>query len=269
MLEFKAAGGESLHTALRRAGGSPDDLKSAKRSDIVAFLELHIEQGMVLENAAVDVGVVTSIVGIWRVELVFEGAADHAGTTPMDLREDALVAASNSVISVRAIAEGLARQAGSYFVATVGVLELSPGASNVVPGRCRLVVDIRTTEPILATRFLDMLEIESEAHARAARVRRKPISVISKTMPVSCAADVQSALRSAACDLGLKYLDLPSGAGHDAALMTQICRSGMAFVPCRRGKSHSPEEWSERLQIAAGAAVVLNSVKLLDGSLST
>jgi beta-ureidopropionase / N-carbamoyl-L-amino-acid hydrolase len=96
MLEFRAAGGESLDAALRRVGGSPDNLKSAKRSDIVAFVELHIEQGIVLERAALDIGVVSSIVGICRVELVFEGTADHAGTTPMSLRQDALVAASNS-----------------------------------------------------------------------------------------------------------------------------------------------------------------------------
>jgi beta-ureidopropionase / N-carbamoyl-L-amino-acid hydrolase len=268
MLEFRAAGGESLDAALRRVGGSPDNLKSAKRSDIVAFVELHIEQGIVLERAALDIGVVSSIVGICRVELVFEGTADHAGTTPMSLRQDALVAASNSVLSVRRIAETLAIEADGYFVATVGILELSPGASNVVPGRCRLVVDIRSTDPSLTTRFLGALELETEAHATAARVRREPISIISKTDAVACDAEVQSTLRIAARHLGLKCADLPSGAGHDAALMARICRSGMTFVPCLQGKSHSPYEWSDRDQIAAGAAVVLNAVKLLDDLLS-
>ncbi len=267
MLDLTEPGGEPLRDALRRVGGDPDRLDQAKRRDVRAFLELHIEQGTVLEQQSLDVGIVTSIVGIRRIEIVFEGAADHAGTTPMALRQDALVAAANTVASVRRIAEQLARKGPDYFVATVGILTVDPGASNVVPGRCRLVIDARTTDPALTSRFVEAIERESAAHAAAARVRRAPFTTLSDGPPVACDPGLRDALRQSARALGLTETDLASGAGHDAAFMSRICPSAMLFVPCRGGRSHAPEEWSGREQIAAGAAVVLQAVKALDRSL--
>ena len=137
----------SSRDALRRVGGDPDRLDQAKRDDIRAFLELHIEQGVVLESRSLDVGIVTSIVGIRRIEIVFEGEADHAGTTPMAVRRDALVAAAHTVCSVRGQPRRLAAEGPDYFVATVGILTVEPSASNVVPARCRLIVDARATNP--------------------------------------------------------------------------------------------------------------------------
>src|ERR1700739_1405304 len=122
MLDLVEPGGETLRDALRRVGGNPDRLIEAKRNDISAFLELHIEQGIVLESRSLDVGVVTSIVGIRRIEIVFQGEADLAGTTPMALRHDALAAAANTVAAVRRVAEQLAAEGENYFVATVGIL---------------------------------------------------------------------------------------------------------------------------------------------------
>jgi beta-ureidopropionase / N-carbamoyl-L-amino-acid hydrolase len=153
MLGLTEPRGERLREALRRVGGDPDRLAASRRHDIKTFLELHIEQGIVLESQSLDVGIVTSIVGIRRIEVVFEGAADHAGTTPMALRHDALVAAASTVAAVRRIAEQLAAEGSEYFVATVGILSVEPGASNVVPGRCRLVIDARTTNSALTRRF--------------------------------------------------------------------------------------------------------------------
>jgi beta-ureidopropionase / N-carbamoyl-L-amino-acid hydrolase len=267
MLELTDPGGERLCDALRRVGGDPDRLAKAKRSDIEAFLELHIEQGIVLESQSLEVGIVTSIVGIRRIEIVFEGAADHAGTTPMHLRQDALVAAAHTVASVRRIAEELASEGKGYFVATVGILTVAPGASNVVPGRCRLVIDARTTDLALTERFVEAVERESAEHAAAARVKRAPLNTLSDGKPVICDETVRAAMSQAARELGLKQADLASGAGHDAAFMSRICKSAMLFVPCKGGKSHVPEEWSEREQIAAGAAVILQAVKALDRSL--
>jgi beta-ureidopropionase / N-carbamoyl-L-amino-acid hydrolase len=267
MLELTEPNGEKLADALRRVGGDPDRVTMAKRSDVAAFLELHIEQGIVLESQALDVGIVTSIVGIRRTEIVFEGAADHAGTTPLSLRHDALVAAAATVVSVRRIAEKLAAEGTGYFVATVGILTVAPGASNVVPGTCRLVIDARTTDPGLTARFVDEIEGESAAHAHAARVTRAPLVTLSDGPPVACAPVLRDALRDAARGLGLSATDLASGAGHDAAFMSRICPAAMVFVPCRAGKSHAPEEWAEREAIAAGAAVVLEAVKALDRSL--
>jgi len=267
MLNLSEPGGETLRDALSRVGGDPERLAEAKRSDVRAFLELHIEQGIVLESQSLDVGLVTSIVGIRRIEIVLDGAADHAGTTPMQLRQDALVAAANTVVSVRRIAEQLAGEAKDYFVATVGVLTVEPGAANVVPGHCRLVIDARTTDPALTARFVEAVERESAAHAAAARVQRSPLTTLSEGKPVACNPMLREALREGAHTLGLSETDLASGAGHDAAFMSRICKSAMVFVPCKGGKSHSPEEWSDREQIAAGAAVILQAVKALDRSL--
>ncbi|MDB5655510.1 MAG: Zn-dependent hydrolase [Tardiphaga sp.] len=267
MLALTEPGGETLRDALRRVGGDPDRLELAKRDDIRAFLELHIEQGIVLESQSLDVGIVTSIVGIRRIEVIFQGEADHAGTTPMALRHDALVAAAATVSSVRRAAEELAAEGADYFVATVGILTVDPSASNIVPGRCRLVIDARTTQPALTQRFVAIIDRESAAHAAAARVTRASFATLSDGPPVACDPALRAALRQGAMDLGLSQSDLPSGAGHDAAFMSRICPSAMIFVPCRAGKSHAPEEWADREAIAAGAAAIYQAVRALDTAL--
>jgi beta-ureidopropionase / N-carbamoyl-L-amino-acid hydrolase len=268
MLAMKGPGNETLGEALRRVGGDPDRLEAAQRHDVAAFLELHIEQGKVLESRAFDVGIVSSIAGIRRIEITFQGAADHAGTTPMTLRHDALVAAAHTVIAIRTIAEKLSAEGSDYFVATVGILDLAPGASNVVPGRCRLVIDIRTTNAALTERFVTMIERESAEHATAASVARAPLLTLSDGPPVACDPVLRTMLRSAADESGLGATDIASGAGHDTAFMTRICPSAMVFVPCRDGKSHTPEEWADREAVAAGATVMLQTVKALDQSLA-
>lgn len=267
MLDMKEPEGETLGEALRRVGGNPDLIPTARRADIKAFLELHIEQGIVLETKSRDVGIVTSIAGVRRIEIVFEGAADHAGTTPMALRHDALVAAANTVTSIRRIAERLSAQAADYFVATVGIHTIEPGASNVVPAKCRMVIDVRTTNPALTNEFAELIERDSAVHAAEARVSRAPFVTLSDGPPVACDPRLRAALRRSADELDLRQTDIASGAGHDAAFMSRICPSGMLFVPCRKGKSHSPEEWADREAIAAGAAVVLQTIKSLDRSL--
>lgn len=267
MLTLAAPSGEQLGDALRRVGGNPEKLGPAGRGDIKAFLELHIEQGIVLESQSLDVGIVTAIAGIRRIELIFEGAADHAGTTPLGLRHDALVAASRTVVSVRERAEQLAGKTGGYFVATVGILAVEPGAANVVPQRTRLVIDTRTTDPALTTCFVDMIDRDSAAHAVATRVRRVAFTTLSDSQPVVCAPALRDVLREGARSLGLRHCDLASGAGHDTAFMSRICPSAMVFVPSKAGKSHVPEEWTKRDELAAGAAVMFEALRSLDKSL--
>jgi len=264
MLALKNPEGEPLVDALRRVGGDPTRVAEAKREDVAAFLELHIEQGVVLESEGVDVGVVTSIVGIRRMEIIFEGGADHAGTTPMSLRRDALVAAARTVDSVRRAAEALAAQGGDYFVATVGVLEVSPSASNVVPGRSRLIIDARSTSPAMTQSFAERIDRESADNAIAARVRRTAFAVLSDGPPAACDSGLRAEIRAAAQRLGLSARDLASGAGHDAAFMTRLCPAAMIFTPCRAGKSHAPEEWADRDTLAAGAAVMFETVRAID-----
>jgi beta-ureidopropionase / N-carbamoyl-L-amino-acid hydrolase len=267
MLNLTEPGGETLGEAIRRVGGDPDSLQSARRTDIEAFLELHIEQGAVLESKSIDVGVVTSIVGIRRIEIVFEGQADHAGTTPLKLRQDALLAAARTALAVRRIAEWFDGKDGEYFVATVGILDVEPSASNVVPGRCRLVVDIRSTSQKLKDSFEEALEQESAEAAEEASVQRSAFTTLSDGPPVTCDGLLQSALRRAANRLGFEETAIPSGAGHDAAFMSRVCRSGMVFVQSRAGISHAPEEWTDKDALAMGASVLLEAVKSLDKDL--
>lgn len=259
--------GESLRDALLRVGGDPARLTDAMRSDLAAFLELHIEQGPVLEQRGIDVGVVTSIAGIRRVEIVFEGAADHAGTTPMDMRRDALVAGARTAVLARDLAETLAR-GETFFVATVGVFEIAPNAANVVPGRCRLIIDIRTGDVALTEQFVAGVERESATFAQEARVERTSFKTLSDGAPVQCDAELQAALRDSAKGLGLSAIDLASGAGHDAAFVSRLCPAAMVFIPCREGKSHAPEEWAERDALAAGAAVMFEALTALDARLA-
>src|SRR5258708_9351775 len=193
MLNLTEPTGETLRDALLRVGADPGQLDRAKRDDIRAFLELHIEQGIVLESHSLDVGVVTSIVGIRRIEIVFQGEADHAGTTPMALRHDALVAAAHTVASVRRVAEQLAVEGADYFVSTVGILNVEPSPSNIVPGRCRLIIDARSTAPTPIKRLTEAIDAESQAHAATARVARASFTIVSDRPPVACDPNLRAA----------------------------------------------------------------------------
>jgi N-carbamoyl-L-amino-acid hydrolase len=256
--------GEPLSGALVAVGGDPARLPSAIRDDIEAFLELHIEQGPVLEAKTLDIGVVTSIVGIRRIEIVFEGQAAHAGTAPMDLRQDAAYAGALTLVAVRNAAEALAEAGEGYFVATVGIMEVKPGGSNVVPGRCRLVIDARSADPALTDRFTAAIDEASRSAAARARVQRSGFSILSDGLTANCDERLMAAIRGAAERFGFRALDMASGAGHDAAFMARICPSAMIFIPCLGGMSHTPDEWSEPHQVAAGAAVLLETVRALD-----
>ena len=154
MLAYTDPSGERLGDAINRIGGSVSRLAEARRSDIAAYLELHIEQGVVLENRHVDIGLVTAIVGICRIEIVFQGAADHAGTTPMELRRDAGLAAARTITLTAERASALSSAGRGHFVATAGVIEVEPNAANVVPGRARVVLDIRSEDHALTNAFV-------------------------------------------------------------------------------------------------------------------
>lgn len=264
MLEMKDPRGQRLADAIRRVGGDPDHLAAAIRTDLRAFLELHIEQGPVLEEKAADIGVVTSIVGIRRLEIVFEGQAAHAGTAPMHLRRDAAVPAAACLLEIRRTADQLAAEGEAYFVATVGIIQAEPGGSNVVSRRARIVVDARSSDPKVTDRFVDHIDRFSALSAAEFRVERTGFTILSDGVPAECDPKLRGALASAAQRLGLNAMDMASGAGHDAAFMARICPSAMVFVPCLRGMSHTPDEWATREAIAAGAAVMLEAVRRLD-----
>jgi N-carbamoyl-L-amino-acid hydrolase len=264
MLAARNAAGETLAAAIARSGGDPGRLAEARRDSIVGYLELHIEQGVVLENKGIDVGLVTAIVGIARVEIVFEGAADHAGTTPMELRRDAGLAAARLILDVAAEARQFADLGRGHFVATTGILEQQPNAANVVPGRSRMVFDIRAEDDGLLQQFLADLDQRSRAVAVAANVARPGFKLLSRTRPTHCDEGLLALLQQGAARHGLTTMRLASGAGHDAVFMARIGPSAMLFIPCLKGRSHTPEEFAEPKDLEAGAQALFDAVRELD-----
>jgi beta-ureidopropionase / N-carbamoyl-L-amino-acid hydrolase len=264
MLLYTDPEGEVLAHAIDRVGGDVAALTKTKRSDIAAFFELHIEQGLVLQDGRIDVGIVTAIVGITRIEVVFKGSADHAGTTPMHLRRDAFTPAAKTAVFVDRIAREFVARKEGLFVATIGIVSVTPGASNVVPQEARLVIDARSENRGLIDEFLALLDRETTAFANESRTERTVFARLSDTNPTACDSGLRALLRESANALGFTSTDIASGAGHDAAFVARIAPSAMLFIPCRDGKSHAPEEWAEPDALAAGTAVIAEAVLRFD-----
>ncbi|GGR25720.1 Zn-dependent hydrolase [Deinococcus ruber] len=257
------AHGETLETAMRRAGARPEVLRGPLREagSIAAYLELHIEQGPVLETAGVPIGVVSGIVGIERWELTFSGRPDHAGTTPMALRQDALVGAAGCVSLLRQLALEADQQAP--LVATVGQLRVSPGNSNVIPGEVVLIFEARALNAQRLSDFVAGFLEQAETLANGADVRLSA-KLVSRAAPLVCDAQIQTAVKAACADLELPCLTLPSGAGHDAMQVGRLAPAGMLFVPSVGGRSHTPDELTHEADVLAGARVLLGAVLKLD-----
>jgi N-carbamoyl-L-amino-acid hydrolase len=247
--------------ALRRIGGDPERIAEARRTagSFHAYLELHVEQGGTLDRAGIPIGVVEGIVTIDDYDVTLRGFANHAGTTPMDARRDALVAASQLVLAVREIATGEpGRQVG-----TVGRLAVSPGAPNVVPGEVQLTVEFRDLSEATVTRLGEALK------RRAAEIARQTATEIvvrasSRHEGARAHPEVQGAIEAAAARRGLRHTRLPSGAGHDAQMMARLGPMGMIFVPSVGGVSHSPRELTRFEDCARGADVLLGTILELD-----
>ncbi len=257
----KVRGGLRKADAIRAIGGDPDRLASARRApgSNHAYLELHVEQGGVLDRAGVPIGVVEGIVAIHRYQCRVVGAANHAGTTPMADRSDALLAASMLVEAVHEIVIG---REGRH-VGTVGRLDVEPNAPNVIPGLVRLIVELRD----LATDVLGELAEEIRERASVIAVATGTAITMEPSSfhkPALASPHVRSAIAESADRLGFAHLPLPSGAGHDAQIMAALGPMGMIFVPSAGGVSHSPREWTSWEDCARGADVLLASVLALD-----
>ena len=268
MLAYESPAGSTLGSTLAEGiaalGGDPAalDRPLLKKGDFAAFVELHIEQGPVLEKESLSIGVVTDIVGITRVDLSFSGQADHAGTTPMDIRRDALVAASRTVSA----ADEEARKwldKREYVVATVGKLDVEPNGSNVVPGRVDLTLEVRSSSDAVAQSIVEHLCETGQAAADRLGVAFASVPVSFSPAAV-CDAGVQKTIEAACRQASTSYKFMASGAGHDAACMSKICPAGMIFIPCLDGRSHCPEEWATKEQLAVGAQTLHDTIKLLD-----
>ncbi|NEI68468.1 Zn-dependent hydrolase [Rhizobium lusitanum] len=262
----RMSGDRTLAQGIAEVGGDPSVLLAQKRPDLVGFLELHIEQGPVLEAENKDVGIVTAIAGITRIEITVEGRADHAGTTPMDRRADALVAASQLVLDIRSRAAEQAKTPG-HFAATVGEFRIEPNAANVVPSKVVLLIDGRAEIRSDMEDFLAWIDGEVKTIAADYGVTINPPVRVSDNMPTPGAPVLLETLERACDTVGAKHRRMASGAGHDTAWIAKVAPAAMIFVPCKEGRSHCAEEWAENDDIAMGAAVLFEAVRDMDKNL--
>ncbi len=258
--------GEKLSDAVCRMGGDPTALQV--RTDLAAFLELHIEQGEVLEAEKIELGIVTGIVGIVRLSIALKGQANHAGTTPMHLRRDTLTASSALILAIESIARRYAQRKEGYFVATCGQLTNKPNASNVVPGYSQLILDIRSDVKAWVEEFVAEVSLEAKKIADERAVQLLEISRLTDTYPFTSDPQLLDELEASAKELAISTKRMVSGAGHDAAFMGHIAPAAMIFVPSLLGKSHCPEEWTEKEELARGVALLMETLLRIDAKLS-
>jgi len=255
------AQGTKLEDILASLGIHRSNLRSMKRdpSTVKAYLELHIEQGPILEAKKKPIGVVTSIAAPTRFKVIFLGQADHSGTTPMEMRKDALVAASELIVALERICRRYSRMEKGRVVGTVGALKIEPGVINAIPGVAELSVDIRSITAAAKSRVVRLVyeNIREIARRRQLRVEIRPIR---EENPVPLDKRLVHLLKECCEARNIPYEVMPSGAGHDAMQIAKIAPAGMLFIPSRRGISHSPQEWSDPEDICLGTQLLLDSI---------
>jgi len=247
-----------IAVAMRERGLDPGRTASAARDDIDTFVELHIEQGAVLESSGTPLAVVSAIVGTAHLQITVTGRPDHAGTTPMTLRHDALTAAAAMIQGIEAIARSL----GPPAVATVGRIRAEPDQMNVIPGRVVFTVDLRHAD-LAARRALEQRVRSICATVASERSLKLEIGVLQEKPPVPMHPDVRSVLGRAARQSGVQSTELVSGAGHDAQILAARCKVGMLFVPSIGGRSHCPEESTRPEHLELGTAVLRQALQII------
>lgn len=250
--------GVTLVDAMAERGLNAMDALRARRTpeSVHAFVELHIEQGPVLDRKQVPIGVVEGIAGLFKWDVRLIGTANHAGTTPMDMRNDAFQGLAELGGEIPRILEedGSARS-----VATIGRVNLKPGAANVVPGRAEFSLEVRDTDPQVLEQLSDAFRKAISAIGRR-RGLMFEFEVLSEIEPVKCDPGIVEIIADSARALGSETLVMPSGAAHDTQMMASLTRAGMVFVPSKDGRSHSPAEWTPWEDIENGANVLLNTL---------
>ncbi len=257
-LGVKDAAGISMREALTQFGLDPDHIGAAARvrAELLAYIELHIEQGPVLEAQNLSVGVVTAIAGATRLAASLTGMAGHAGTVPMRLRRDALVGAAECIVAI----EEFCKTDEGGLVGTVGYIHAAPGATNVIPGQVSFTIDIRAATD--AHRKLAVADIVRQIEAIAKRRNLSlQVDVTHENRTVPCAPWLRAQVAEAIAGEGFRVFELPSGAGHDGMAMIDIADVGMIFVRCRGGVSHHPDEHVELADADAGARVLLRLIE--------
>jgi len=257
LLDFKDADGISMAEAFEDFGFDPKKIEEAKRDpeELKAFIELHIEQGPVLENEEKDVGIVDFIVGINQIRVKIEGRADHAGTTPMDMRKDALSSAAEVISEIK----NFAIEAGHGTVATVGNLNVKPGAANIVPAEVEFSVDIRSKKLNCIEEVKDKID-QALAAIKAEYAVDYSVQDMLMIEPVELSQEIFNIFKEESKRIGLNSKEMISGAGHDAMIMAAITDVGLIFVPSKNGRSHTPEEWTDYADLQKGIELIYHTV---------
>ncbi|MCO1603607.1 Zn-dependent hydrolase [Desulfosporosinus nitroreducens] len=255
-LEYRDNEGISLAEAMKSCGMNPKEFfKASRRPDeIKAYLELHVEQGKVLECENLQVGVVTGIASSLRLMVTVTGKADHAGATPMNLRFDALAAAAQII----GVVEKETRATKSA-VGTVGQIHAYPGGINIIPGRVEFTVDLRDVS-IKVAQQLEKSILSQAEDICTQRGLKLEVDFLQRVPPAPCSPEIIDTIAESCRELGIKELHLPSGAGHDAMQVVNLCPIGMIFVRSQNGISHHPAEWSTPEDCTAGAKVLYQTV---------
>lgn len=248
--------GISLRKAMEDFGIKPD-LEGAvrKKESILSYLELHIEQGPILESSSNDIGIVTNIAGISVYKVTVKGNSGHAGTTPMKLRHDALHASAKAILGLYS----LLNESEGEIVATVGDLLVSPGAANVIPGRVEFTIDIRFIDRKTLEDYISKLREIFNAVEKDFGVAITAMNTFDADS-VGLSPEIAELIEDEAKRLGLSYLCMNSGAGHDAMIMANYVPAGMIFVPSKGGISHRPDEWTDYEKLSKGVELLLNIV---------
>jgi N-carbamoyl-L-amino-acid hydrolase len=252
--------GRTLGMAIREMGGEPAKIAKASRysDDVLAYLELHIEQGPILFSRGIPIGVVTGIVGITRGKIEIIGRADHSGTTPMDVRKDALAAASEVVLALEKVCTRVRGVVG-----TIGRVEVFPNSLNVIPGTVILGMEIRSLSEGDLNQTVSLFEIElDQIRDKRGIIANFETEVSSK--PVIFNSRIVDRISRICEQLNISHLEMPSWAGHDASHLARIAPTGMIFIPTKDGRSHCPDEWSEFEHICLGTEVLAWIVAEID-----
>jgi allantoate deiminase len=258
VLNNKDSAGISMRSALAGFGLDPERVGAAARvrGELLAYVELHIEQGPVLEAQNLAVGVVSAIAGATRLAARLTGMAGHAGTVPMDLRRDALAGAAECITTI----EELCRTDERGLVGTVGYIHAMPGSTNVIPGEAHFTIDLRAPTDSHRQRAVADIVRHIEAVARRRKLQLQ-VDITHENRTVPCAPWLKAQVAAAVASEGFPVFELPSGAGHDGMAMIDIADVGMLFVRCKGGISHHPEEHVELADADAGARVLLRLIE--------
>lgn len=264
-LKTVSSSGLTQSEGIKALGGDPNRIGEVKRNsgDLAAFLELHIEQGSNLDREKLNIGVVEGIVAIEWWEFTYTGFANHAGTTPMNMRKDPMLPAARLVLAINEI---VTSHEGAQ-VGTVGKIQAYPGAGNVIPGEVKLNLELRDLSAEKIWKIYGEIEAKAKQLAEESNTEVSIIHREVASKPALADPSIQKSIENSAKSLGLTFKYLPSGAGHDAQEMARLAPMGMIFVPSKAGISHAPSEYSSPEDIANGANVLLQTILSLDKSL--